>query len=230
MKTGSSVPQKAVFGCCVLSSSPLGICITYKAATPTSSFLRNAPVKKLAISVFSELFLVDGISSSWAFSSEKCFFFLHWENKLWNWVGWGWRIHLPVSLLTFTWGPLWLVSFFGAAQLELVAYGCLGWHMSGWNQAATEVVHTKHGVGEVGILLGFFLLVMRTVTCTPERTVLNQLPQFLLLAIDEVITFLTPALVLDRAALWFILEGKTSLELLCSLKLWGLNSFHLQHR
>lgn len=163
---------------------------------------------------------MDRISSSWAFSSEKWLFFLHWENKLWIWVGWGWRMHLPVSLLTSRWGPWWLLSFFGAALLKLVAHGCLGLVVKRDSNGGCQ--HQTR-VEEAGVLLGFFLLVMRTVTCTSERTSLNQLPQLLLLAIDGFITFLTATLVLGSAALWFILEGKTSLELLCSSKLWGLN-------
>lgn len=211
MKTECSVPQKVVFECWLLSSSLLGICVTYKSATPTSSCLRNIPVKKL--SCFWGFWVVSSgwISRSWASSSEKWLFFLHWENKLWIWVGWGWRIHLPVSLLTSRWGP-----FFGVAQLKLVAHSWLG---------LVVKPGRKHRVEEVGVLLGFFLLAMRTVTCTSERTVLDQLSQLLLLSTDGLITFLSARLVLGSAALWFILEGKTSLELLCSLKLWGLIHF-----
>lgn len=113
MKTG----EKVVFGCWVLSSSPLGMCVTnlpFQHSVSEILLLRN-----WATSVFSELFLVDGISSSWASSSEKWLFFLLWENKLWIWVGWGWRIHLQVNLLTFRWDPLWLLSFFWGGQAEV---------------------------------------------------------------------------------------------------------------
>lgn len=218
MKTRCSVLQKLVFGCWILSSSPLGICVTYKSATLTSSCLRNTPVKKLG---------------------SFCFFL-----SCFQWIGFP-GVGLPpvkngyVSCTERTSCEFELDESEGyICQLDpifqmgslVVGLFLLGlpswswWHMGGWdwwwNQAATKVVHTKHPVEEVGVLLGFCLLVMRTVTWTSERTVLNQL-----LSIDGLITFLTARLVLGRAALWFILESETSLELLCSSKLWGLIHF-----
>lgn len=71
MKTECSVPQKAVFWCWVLSSSPFGGCITYKSAASTRSCLRNTPVKKLGYFCF---FWV--VSSGWDF---KQLGFLQWK-------------------------------------------------------------------------------------------------------------------------------------------------------